>query len=115
MPDITIPDAAVEAVARLLRAEVCEAPVDVWDDPGIISNHIKDIWRLDARDMLTAAAPHIAAQALRDAADAWQINGWVEGDLPPRGSTRPVLIIGMAQRACDFIRERAARIEADHG
>lgn len=47
---------------------------------------------------------------------AWQTGGWA--DEMPRGASRPALILGMAQRATDWLRARADRIargEADHG
>lgn len=67
-------------------------------------------------DMLAAAgllatAEHdaqVAAQALREAAAAWQTGGWA-GDLP-RGSTRHAVVLGMAQNATDWLRARADRI-----
>ena len=99
MPDITIPDAAVEAAAQAYFHSYYER------GGSAIQAH---------RAAVEAAAPHIAAQALRDAADIWQINGWT-GDGSVLGPSRPQQILGMAQRACDFLRARAARIEADHG
>lgn len=56
------------------------------------------------------ATPEHDAQVLREAADAWQMDGWAED--VPAGSSRQALIIGMAQRAGDWLRARAARIEA---
>ena len=96
MPDITIPDAAVEAAYHKWRRI----------DPIIGTG--------DVRLIIAAAAPHIAAQALRDAADIWQINGWT-GDGSVLGPSRPQQILGMAQRACDFLRARADQIEATNG
>ena len=104
MPDITIPDVAVEAAARALDANFNP------DRYPIMAAMFRDY----ASTALAAAAPYIAAQALRDAADIWQINGWT-GDGSVLGPSRPQQILGMAQRACDFLRARAARIEADHG
>ena len=48
MPDITIPDAAVEAAAMIIGG---------WDGRGEPFRH--EMWRQDARHVLTAAAPHI--------------------------------------------------------
>lgn len=50
------------------------------------------------------------AQVLRDAADEWQVDGWAD-DLPT-GMSRPGLILGMAQRATNWLRARADRIAA---
>ena len=62
-----------------------------------------------AGDVLRAVAPAIAAQALRDAATAWQLGGWAEK--MPEGSSRVALIIGMGQHATDYLRARADRLE----
>lgn len=69
-----------------------------------------DEWRGGARAALEAAAPLIAAQALRDAADGYQTGGWAD-DLPAGGS-RPALILGMSRRAVAWLRARADEIEA---
>ena len=71
--------------------------------------------RADARAALEAVADELraegAAKALREAADAWQVSGWA-ADVPPAGADRPALILGMAQRATNFLRSRADQIEA---
>ena len=59
MTDVTIPDAAVEAAARAMDANFNP------DYYPILSAMFSDY----AATALTAAAPYIAAQALRDAAD----------------------------------------------
>lgn len=106
---MNIPDAAVEAAARaayedgFLRHAEHYYPL-TWEEIG---DGARESWRAIVR----AVAPHIAAQALRDAADIWQINGWT-GDGSVLGPSRPQQILGMAQRACDFLRARADRIEA---
>lgn len=64
-----------------------------------------------ARKALEAAAPLIAAKALRDAADGYQSGGWA-GDLPASGS-RPALILGMSQRAVEWLHDRANQIEQE--
>ena len=67
MDDITIPDAAVEAAARAAYEEGFLRHVRrtrlgfTWDD---ISDEARESWR----QVVIAAAPYIAAQALRDAA-----------------------------------------------
>ena len=62
MPDITIPDAAVEAALRARFLPNGGDPIGGWEK-----------WATDqVRAQLTAAAPHIAAQALRDVASVWQ-------------------------------------------
>ena len=53
MPDVTIPDAAVEAAAHVM--------FEVTGEP--------DWTAMEIRQVVEAAAPYIAAQALRDAAD----------------------------------------------
>ncbi len=53
----------------------------------------------------------VKAEALREAADAWQTGSWA-GDLPAAGATRVALILGMAQRAADYLRTRASAVEA---
>lgn len=70
---------------------------------------LQDFYRNSARAALEAVAPLIAAKALRDAADAWQTGGWAD-DIP-KGATRPAVVLGMAQRATNWLRARADRIE----
>jgi len=61
-----IPDAAVEAAADAL----CRA---VWGTPwGVAIESQRDTFRAEAAKALEAAAPHIAAKALEDAADAFE-------------------------------------------
>ena len=102
-----ITDAMVEAAAVVLRNQLRErvglSPLDrlPWSPAS-------DEVRGDARAALEAVAPLIAAKALRDAADAWQVGGWSES-LPHR-SDRPALILGMAQRATTWLRARAEHI-----
>ena len=66
MSDTTIPDAAVEAAARaayeygFLRHVRRSSLGLAWDD---ISEEARESWR----QVVLAAAPHIAAQVLRDA------------------------------------------------
>ena len=73
MPDITIPDAAMEAAARnmfYLRATEPDESVPCRDtDWDSLPDSWQEEWRDGARAALAAAAPYIAAQALRDAAD----------------------------------------------
>lgn len=51
----------------------------------------------------------VKAEALREAADAWQVGGW-SNDIP-KGDTRPALILGMAQAGLNWLRTRADLIE----
>ena len=99
MPDITIPDAALEAAYHKWRRIY---PI---------------IGTGDIRLIIAAAAPHIAAQALRDAAD--EVSGYAytpddvrevaHGDDYADGITD-------AHHVFDrLLAARAARIEADHG
>lgn len=97
MPDITIPDAAVEVAAQVYFGDY--GPSISWHSPSM-SEDERDTWRDEVAVYLTAAAPHIAAQALRDLlADA------PESGRPPRPFT--------SWR--EWIAARADRIEADHG
>ena len=65
MPDLTIPDAAVEAAARAAYEEGFLRHVRrtrfgfTWDD---ISDEARESWR----QVVIAASPYIAAQALKD-------------------------------------------------
>ena len=68
MTDVTIPDAAVEAAAQVYFGEY--GPSISWHSPSM-SEDERDTWRDEVAVYLLAAAPLIAAQALRDA--AWQI------------------------------------------
>ena len=74
MTDITIPDAAVEAVARnmfdLREIGLDQSPTE-WDE---LPEPWQDKWRDGARAAIEAAAPYIAARELRDAAD--EISGY---------------------------------------
>ena len=54
----------------------------------------------------------VKAEALKEAADAWQSGGWAK-ELP-KGTTRAQLIIGMSQATLDWLRKRA-EIEASNG
>lgn len=60
---------------------------------------------------LAAARPLLAAEVLREAADGWTQGHWAD-DLPPQGASRSQLILGMAQRAGDWLRARADDLEA---
>jgi len=63
---MTVPDEAVEAAARGLAIHKWPTAIGVWDSFG---QGMKDDFRDQARAALAAAAPFIAAQALRRAAD----------------------------------------------
>ena len=82
MPDITIPDAAMEAAAH--------AMFEVTGEP--------DWTAMEIRQVVEAAAPYIAAQALRDAAD-----------------DPPLRLSGHSGISITRLRDRADQIEADHG
>ena len=90
MPDITIPDAAVEAAARALDANFNP------DYYPIMSAMFSDY----AMTALTAAAPHIAVQALRDLLT-----------VAPGSGRPPTPFTSWRQ----WIAARADRIEAEHG
>ena len=95
MPDITIPDAAVEAAARLSREE---NPMPLQKEWDAASPWIRQMWMDDVRPLIAAAAPHIAAQALRDVASVWQRVSDPE-----------------FARSARRLRNVANRIEPDHG
>ena len=116
MTDITIPDAAMEAAARAAYEEGFLRHVRrtrfgfTWDE---ISDEARESWR----QVVIAAAPHIAAQALMDAAD--EVRGYAytpddvrevaHGDDYADGITD-------AHHVFDrLLAARADRIEADHG
>lgn len=62
-----LPVEAVEAVARAIHARaVGPRDAHLWDE---LDEWQKDVWRGNARAALTAAAPHIAAQAV--GSDHW--------------------------------------------
>ena len=61
-------------------------------------------------DGIAAREAQAAAKALREAANSWQTGRWAD-DLPPAGASRVQLILGMSQRACGWLRDRADRIE----
>ena len=86
MTDITIPDAAVEAAAH--------AMFEVTGEP--------DWTAMEIRQVVAAAAPHIAAQALKDMGE------WFDRAAQLGTGERDVI----AAQACY---DRAAQIEADHG
>ena len=105
MSDITVPDAAVEAAARALRynesSGMCEldrvcALCDCID-PRMSDGYA----RLHARKAMEAAAPHIAAQALKDMGE------WFDRAAQLGTGERDVI----AAQACY---DRADQIEADH-
>ena len=96
MPDITIPDAAVEATAVLIyETRTYRLWADAPDD-------IKASWRGDALEILAAAAPYIAARALKDMGE------WFDRAAQLGTGERDVI----AAQACY---DRADLIEADHG
>ena len=63
-----------------------------------------------ARAALEAVAPLIAAQALRDAADAWQWGGWSTITEPAKRPEQVPRVLGIANAATDWIRARADQI-----
>ena len=101
MPDITIPDAAVEAAARLSREENPIPRQKEWD---AASPWIRQMWMDDVRPIIAAAAPHIAAQALED----------LLTDAPPTGRVPHPFHSWREWIAYRALRLREP-IEADHG
>ena len=110
MPDITIPDAAVEAASKAsydhIHAEDHGVSITPWE-----KYHDKEWWRDFVRMELTAAAPHIAAQERQRVAD--------EIDLPAvmahllRGSRDDLILADRINVAIGASRVR--RIEAGNG
>lgn len=103
MPDITIPDAAVEAAVAAHRRAYFEG---------------KSV-RSSVEASVTAVAPYIAAQALRDAADEVRKHAYQpdEVTIVPT-SEQASWLIGTfdAHRMVDrLLKGRADQIEADHG
>lgn len=60
-------------------------------------------------DVLTPVYADIQAEALREAASAFQVGGWAKS--MPRGNDRPTLILGMAQHAINWFRARADELD----
>lgn len=68
-----IPDAAVEAAAKFLAMKSDEDwSGDQWTNEKI-HDSFRAGWREQARELLEAAAPHMAAQALTDAVYAFPL------------------------------------------
>ena len=99
MTDITIPDAAVEAAAQVYFGEY--GPSISWHSPSM-SEDERDTWRDEVAVYLLAAAPYIAAQALKDMGE------WFDRAAQLGTGERDAI----AAQACY---DRADRIEADHG
>lgn len=110
MPDITIPDATVEAAARAI-AYADQSPYLNADQAGERMMRAMNGYRMLARKALEATAPHIAAQERQRVAD--------EIDLPAvmahllRGSRDDLILADRINVAIGASRVR--RIEADHG
>jgi hypothetical protein len=66
---VNISDEAIEAAAKGLAAQKWPTAIGVWDSFG---QSMKDDFRDQARAALEAAAPHLTAQALNEAADAFE-------------------------------------------
>lgn len=65
------------------------------------------------RLLIDAARAQGAAEALRDAAHAWQTGEWTVLTEPIKAPEQPQRIIGASQAVTDWLRERADRIERD--
>lgn len=66
-----------------------------------------------ARAALEAAAPLIAAQALRDAEDAWQWGGWSTITEPAKRPEQVPRVLGIADAVTGWIRARADQSEKE--
>ena len=104
-----VTDEMAEAAARALHAETC-CPCDLngCDYPSDLEGE-----RAVALTVLTAAAPLIAAQALRDAADAWQWGEWAAITEPAKRPEQVPRILSIADAVTDWLRARADRIEKE--
>ena len=56
---------------------------------------------------LAALIREAKAEALEEAANAWQINGW-SNDMPEKGAAQAQIILHMAQATTDMLCARAA-------
>ena len=89
---MNIPDEAVEAAARVLYTED-HAWADQWED---VPQEVRERFRARALVTIDAAAPHIKAQALREASDAYPLE----------------TAYGGAEHAVLWLKQRAETIEA---
>ena len=106
-------DARAEAARRWGGRRTSDRlPVD-WLDEGMASGFVLGAqWAAD-RAALEAAAPLIAAKALRDAADAWQWGGWSTITEPAKRPEQVPRILGIANAVTGWIRARAERFEKE--
>lgn len=81
-------------------------PLPTWDECEKVARD----W-LAQHDAEVAKAAKV--EALREAADEWTQSAWAK-DMAP-GNDRPSLILGTSQRAANFLRAVADRIEAGEG
>ena len=99
-----VTDEMVETAARAYHEAAPEAVAGSWD---VSTPRIHERGRARARAALEAAAPQIAAQALRDAADR-EMTAW-----------EPVLMspdwVEAIESVCETLRARADELEADRG
>ena len=110
-----ITDEMVEAAARAAFGDgfMRGAPEYENRDLSDYDDGIRESWRVVARAALTAAAPQIAATALRDAADAWQWGEWSTITEPAKRPEQAPRVLGIASAVADWIRARAERIEKE--
>ena len=109
-----IPDEWVEVAARAewdhYRPDLDGGP---WEG---LTEAQREAWR-DGVEVVLAAAiplvtPAIKAEALREAADAWQWGEWSTITEPAKRPAVPS-ILGIANAVTDWIRARADRIEEE--
>ena len=107
---MSMPEALVESAAKAMHADVC-CPADGKNGACVYPN---DRWgdRRVARIALETVADDIRAEALRDAADAWQQGGWGNAIPSPEAQGRVALVVNMSQRTTEWLRARADRIGA---
>ena len=105
-----ITDEMVEAAARAYHEAAPEAVAGSWD---VSTPRIHERGLARARAALEAAAPLIAATALRDAADAWQWGGWSTITEPAKRPEQVPRVLGIADAVTGWIRARADQSEKE--
>ena len=99
-----VTDEIVEAAARAYHEAASEAVAGSWD---VSTPRIRERGLARARAALEAAAPLIAAQALRDAADR-EMAAWESVPMSPDW-------MEAIESVCETLRARADEMEAGRG
>ena len=115
---MSMPDALIEKAAKAIALHEYRVEIPSWIPTCICG------WRADraydtaaydahvARAVLETVADDIRAEALRDAADAWQQGGWGNAIPSPEAQGRVALVVNMSRRTIEWLRARADRIGA---